>query len=241
MQSEPSISRETDLIHEKLIAASSAGRHHRQQELRHPLRRDLSPSPRQAATRRSRPDIQLVVVGSSTGGPNALQTLFKRLPARFPVPIVVAQHMPPQFTSALARRLDETCPPRVVDARDGDEIERGTIYLAPSGLHMRVTQRLLKVEPDRGEGLYKPSVDILAQSARLSFGKHVLRMMLTGMGNDGTRKFLHLRRAGGYTVAQNRASSIVYGMPRSLVEVGGADEIADIDSISERMISILNG
>jgi two-component system chemotaxis response regulator CheB len=165
--------------------------------------------------------------------------VISQLPENLPVPVIVAQHMPPHFTKALAQRLNDTCPPKVVEAKDGDPLVRGTIYIAPGGMQTRVTANEIKVAPDHGESLYKPSVDVLAESIRNAFGKSVLGVMLTGMGGDGAIEFTKLRKAGAYNISQDQASCVVYGMPRTLFEAGGADEVLPLDQIGARMRSAL--
>lgn len=223
-----------DLIHEKLLAAVNANLA-RQPLALHPQRSAVPvPPPRpEAPVFRGNPKI--VVIGSSTGGPQALQEVIGQLPANLPVPIVIAQHMPPQFTLALAKRLDACCPPKVVEARHGDPLVNGTVYIGPGGMHLRVTTTSLRVEPDKGESLYKPSVDVLAESALAAFGKNVLGVMLTGMGNDGTKEFVKLRRAGAYNIVQDQVSCVVYGMPRAVADAGGADEVLPLEKIGQRI------
>ena len=182
---------------------------------------------------------KICIVGSSTGGPQALQTIISQLPESLPVPVVVAQHMPPNFTKALAQRLNDTCKPKVVEAEDGMALAKGTIYIAPGGMQTRVTATEIKVRPDQGESLYKPSVDVLAESARAAFGKNVLGVMLTGMGADGAAEFAKLHKLGAYNISQDQASCVVYGMPRSLVEAGGSDEVLPLDQIGGRIRSAL--
>ncbi|HML44993.1 MAG TPA: CheB methylesterase domain-containing protein, partial [Hyphomicrobium zavarzinii] len=165
--------------------------------------------------------------------------VLSQLPDNLPVPVVVAQHMPPNFTKALAQRLNDTCKPKVVEATDGMTLSKGTVYISPGGMQTRVTAGEIKVSPDQGESLYKPSVDVLAESARGAFGKNVLGVMLTGMGADGAMEFAKLRKLGGYNISQDQASCVVYGMPRSLVESGGADEVLPLDQIGMRIRSAL--
>jgi two-component system chemotaxis response regulator CheB len=224
-----------NLIHEKLLAAVNANLARQILTLR-PKRpaAPVPPPPRpEAATFRGAPKI--IVIGSSTGGPQALQEVIGQLPANMPVPIVVAQHMPPQFTLALAKRLDACCPPKVVEATHGEPLVNGTVYIGPGGMHLRVTPTSLKVEAERGESLYKPSVDVLAESTLAAFGKNVLGVMLTGMGNDGMKEFLKLHRAGAYNLVQDQASCVVYGMPRAVADAGGADEVLPLDKIGPRI------
>lgn len=180
---------------------------------------------------------KIVVIGSSTGGPQALQEVIRQLPANLPVPVVVAQHMPAQFTLALAKRLDECCPPKVVEARNGEPLQRGTVYIGPGGMHLRVTQNEIRVDESKGESLYKPSVDVLAESVLQAFGKSVLGVMLTGMGNDGAAEFTKLHKVGAYNVVQDQSTCVVYGMPRAVVEAGAADEILPVERIGLRIRS----
>jgi two-component system, chemotaxis family, protein-glutamate methylesterase/glutaminase len=222
-------------IHEKLLAAFNANLARTVRAARS-YARPAAPAPvvnRITVPLTAKPKI--ILIGSSTGGPQALQEVIKQLPANLPVPVVIAQHMPPQFTLALARRLDACCPPKVVEAADGEALVAGTVYIGPGGMHLRVTQTALKVEPDRGESLYKPSVDVLAESALSAFGKNVLGVMLTGMGNDGMREFVKLHKAGGYNVVQDQTSCVVYGMPRAVADAGAADEILPIERIGPRI------
>lgn len=186
-----------------------------------------------------RVNARLVVIGSSTGGPKALQTLVEQLPANLPVPVVVAQHMPPQFTLALARRLDETCKIRVKELVDNDPLMPGTVYISPGGLHTRVTSIQCKVAEDKGESLYKPSVDVLAESVAAAYGRNVIAVMLTGMGSDGMKEFVKLKNLGAHVIAQDRESCVVYGMPKAVVEAGGATEVLPLEDIGRRIALLL--
>jgi two-component system chemotaxis response regulator CheB len=187
----------------------------------------------------ARVNARLVVIGSSTGGPKALQMVIEQLPANLPVPVVVAQHMPPQFTLALAKRLNETCRIKVVELADNMPLQAGTVYISPGGLHTRVTLNALKVNEDKGESLYKPSVDVLAESVAATFGKNTLAVMLTGMGNDGMREFVKLRTLGAHVIAQDKDSCVVYGMPKAVVEAGAANEVLPLDRIGNRIATLL--
>ncbi len=224
-----------ELIHEKLLAAVNASLARRIMA----TRRTAAPPPPRPTRTLTRVPAKVVVIGSSTGGPQALQEVLRTLPANLPVPIVVAQHMPAQFTLALAKRLNDICPLRVVEATDGMPLLRGTVHIGPGGKHLRLTATHLKVEPDRGESLYKPSVDVLTESAITAFGKQILGVMLTGMGNDGAKEFIRLHNAGGYTLAQDQASCVVYGMPRAVADAGAADEVLPLEQIGPRIRSSL--
>ncbi len=126
---------------------------------------------------------KIVVIGSSTGGPRALHQVLERLPARFPAPIVIAQHMPPHFTAAMAKWLSDVCPIKIVEAAEDMLLAPGVAYVGPGGMQFRVVNGRAKIATAQGESLYKPSVDILADSAAACYGGHVLAIMLTGMGN----------------------------------------------------------
>lgn len=182
---------------------------------------------------------RLVLVGSSTGGPKALQVLVEQLPANLPVPVVIAQHMPAQFTLALARRLDETCKIKVKEMVDGEPLMPGTVYISPGGMQARVSTAGIKVSEDQGESLYKPSVNVLGESVAAAFGRSVLAVMLTGMGNDGMTEFVNLKNLGAYIIAQDQASCVVYGMPKAVVEAGAANEVLPLEEIGRRIAALL--
>lgn len=186
-----------------------------------------------------RVNARLVLIGSSTGGPKALQTVIAQLPANLPVPVVIAQHMPPQFTNALARRLDETCNIKVKEVTDNEPLMPGTVYISPGGLHTRLSPTHCQVGPDKGESLYKPSVDVLAESVVASFGRNVVAVMLTGMGNDGMKEFVKLKELGAHVIAQDKDSCVVYGMPKAVVEAGAATEVLPLEEIGKRISSLL--
>ena len=135
----------------------------------------------------------------------------------------------------MAKRLDACCPPKVVEATHGEPLVNGIVYIGPGGMHLRVTPTSLKVEADKGESLYRPSVDVLAESTLAAFGKNVLGVMLTGMGNDGMKEFVRLHRAGAYNLVQDEASCVVYGMPRAVADAGGADEVLPLEKIGQRI------
>jgi two-component system chemotaxis response regulator CheB len=231
-------SRGVDRIHEKLLAAVEAKTQRSRVSAPKPTVVVRPKGPSRAAGG-ARVNAKICIVGSSTGGPQALQAVLSQLPDTLPVPLVIAQHMPPNFTKALAQRLNDTCKPKIVEAEDGMALAKGTVYISPGGMQTRVTATDIKVSPDHGESLYKPSVDVLAESARSAFGKNVLGVMLTGMGGDGAIEFGKLRKLGAYNIAQDQASSVVYGMPRTLVETGGADEVLPLDQIGARIRSAL--
>jgi len=185
----------------------------------------------------------LVAIGSSTGGPRALQKVLTRLPADFPAPILIVQHMPPKFTLSLAQRLDSLAPIRVKEAEDREPVRPGTAYIAPGGWHMRLDRgrdyriRLTREEPRSG---HRPSVDVLFESL-LPFASSLRlhAVLLTGMGNDGAQGMLKLKRgASATTIAQSEDTCVVYGMPRCAVELGCADHILPIDEVAAKLIQL---
>lgn len=180
------------------------------------------------------PDCKVVVIGSSTGGPAALQKILTRLPATFPHPIMLVQHMPSTFTPVFAERLNQQCNITVKEAVDGDRLVAGTAYLAPGGKQLIIDPRQsdrLKVMPGDERLTYKPSVDISYASAAKSFGDKVLAVILTGMGSDGTDGARMLKRSGATVWAQDENSSTIYGMPKSVIEANLADSVLDLDEI----------
>jgi len=233
-----------EMIHEKLLAAARA----KPQQPGTPAllrERRLPPPPAKPAVAvsnaqrlRSAPP-KLCLIGSSTGGPQVLHQVLGQLPEMLRAPVVIAQHMPAQFTSALAKRLDQICRPRIVEAKNGDPLVAGTVYIAPGGMQTRVADNHIKVSPDRGESLYKPSVDVLGSSVLESYGGRVLGVMLTGMGSDGTAAFVKLHQAGAFNIAQTEDTCAVYGMPRSVVEADAADEQLPPVQIGTRIANLL--
>ena len=176
---------------------------------------------------------RLVVIGSSTGGPNALQRIIPHLPADFPSPLVVVQHMPVGFTRFLAERLNTISALEVREAREGDDLYPGTVFLAPAGTHLRIDslRRIhLTTEPAR-HGV-RPSVDITLETAATVAGKGAVGVLLTGMGSDGAEGMGLIKRAGGATIAQDEDSCVVYGMPKAAVELGYVDRVVSLDGIA---------
>lgn len=174
---------------------------------------------------------KLVVIGSSTGGPAALQHILTQLPANFPYPILLVQHMPKTFTSVFASRLDQQCNISVKEAEDGDRLIPGRALLAPGGHQMIIdprSQDKIKIMPGDERLTYKPSVDVTYASAAKSFGGKVLALILTGMGADGCDGAKLLRQQGATIWAQNKESSTIYGMPQAVVNAGLADAVLDL-------------
>lgn len=202
-----------------------------------PLPKPAAPSaPPPRAIIKPRPGaFRLVAIGTSTGGPVALQEVLTKLPATFPLPIVLIQHMPGTFTPAFAQRLDQLCAISVKEAQDGDELKPAQALLAPGGKQMMVEMRAGRARVRVAEGdpslNYKPSVDITFTSAAKAYPGQVLAVVLTGMGADG-REGARLLKQGGATVwAQDEASCVVYGMPAAIVDAGLADAVLALPEV----------
>jgi two-component system, chemotaxis family, protein-glutamate methylesterase/glutaminase len=194
------------------------------------LTRPLTTAPRRSGR------VDVVAIGSSTGGPNALATLFQAIPANLPVPVLIVQHMPPVFTELLATRLAATCKPRFREAHEGDELSPGGVWIAPGDHHMRLVRngKSVKVALDREppENSCRPAVDVLFRSVAATFGAHSLAVVLTGMGQDGLRGCEALRAAGGQIIVQDEATSVVWGMPGYVARAGMAERILPLEEIA---------
>lgn len=183
---------------------------------------------------------QLLAIGTSTGGPLALQEVLSKLGKDFSAPIVLIQHMPGTFTPAFASRLDQLCNIRVKQAEDGEVLEKGCAYLAPGGMQMEIKQRAGKLYCQVSEGdsrlNYRPSVDVTLGSISEVLTSKVLAVILTGMGSDG-REGVRKLKAGGATIwTQDEASSVVYGMPASVAEAGLSDRILPLSEVGESIV-----
>lgn len=182
----------------------------------------------------------LLLIGVSTGGPRALETVLPELPANFPWPVLVVQHMPASFTGPFAARLDKLCPLGVVEVLRPTPVERGTIYLAKGGADMVLTRRAgvlhAMPRPESAAQLWHPSVELLARSALECCQPSQLHaVMLTGMGNDGADGFADIKRQGGRTIAESEDSAVVWGMPGELVQRGGATVVLPLDKIANQV------
>lgn len=177
----------------------------------------------------------VIFIGASTGGTEAVKVVLQGLSLAMP-PILIVQHMPEAFTAAFAHRLDSMCPMRVKEAEDGEQLLRGCAYVAPGHSHLTIARaangyqcRLLKDGP---VNRHRPSVDVLFGSAAQQVGGAALGVLLTGMGKDGARGLLEMRNQGGWTIAQDEASSVVYGMPREAAAIGAVMEVLPLNQIA---------
>jgi two-component system, chemotaxis family, protein-glutamate methylesterase/glutaminase len=187
----------------------------------------------------------VVVIGSSTGGPGALETLIKRLPSNMAVPVLIAQHMPPAFVPSFAERLNELTPLQVSMARLGDVLKPGHILLAPGSRNMVVHRNafgevVVHFEAKTYAAYNHPSVDGLMLSVASTFGSRAIGVILTGMGKDGALGMKSIREQGGFTVAQSKETCVVYGMPKEVVNNGDAMAVVPVDEMGGFLVSCLS-
>jgi two-component system chemotaxis response regulator CheB len=197
-----------------------------------------SAAPAAAENYRLKCQPKLLVIGASTGGPVALTEVLMALPANFPVPIVLVQHMPENFTKAFAERLNKQCNISVREAVDGDLLEAGLALLAPGGKQLMLDKRnggCVRVLPDDDRVNYKPSLDITFGSAANCCGDKVLGVVLTGMGSDGCKGAGLLKAAGSQLWSQDEASSVIYGMPMAVAKAGFTDRVLSLKEIGPRL------
>lgn len=184
--------------------------------------------------------VDAVVIAVSTGGPNALSELIPALPANLPVPVFIVQHMPVTFTQALARRLDQTSSLTVIECIGPSPVAAGEVWVAQGGVHLTVQRRddEIWVVPDNGdpENFCRPSADVLFRTAVETFGGRLLGVVLTGMGNDGLAGCREIRNAGGQVIVQDKASSVVWGMPASVADAGLAERALPLLEIAPEIV-----
>ena len=230
-------------IRSDLIAKIRAAAQTRQPRPSHPPRRKppQSGQPLPHVPRLFSPEI--VAIACSTGGPKALEQILPCLPANFPLPILIVQHMPPGFTKAFAQRLCSRCAIDVHEAVQGEAVKTGTAYLCPCGLHMRVVRpalgsgTLISLDMEPADSLHIPSADVLMTSVAAAYKSHALGVILTGMGNDGAEGMKAIYREGGFTIGQDEATCAVYGMPRACAELGVLMRVVPLPEIAREIIS----
>lgn len=182
---------------------------------------------------------KLVAIGTSTGGPQALQTVITRLPGNLPCGVVVVQHMPAGFTKSLADRLDSISAIAVKEAENDEVIKPGQVYIAPGNFHMRIVPapggRKIVLSQEPPVGNHRPAVNVMFDSVA-QFGKDLVSVIMTGMGADGCEGMKKIKAQGGYSIAQDEESCVVYGMPKAVVDAGLADEIRPLTKIAEAIV-----
>ena len=186
-------------------------------------------------------DFQIVTLGVSTGGPFSLQKIIPQLPKEFPIPILIVQHMPPKFTKSLADRINSMSKVTVKEAEHGETIQPGWVYIAPGGFHMKVqrsgySNATLHISTEPSTTLHRPSVDVMMESAVQVYGGKILGVIMTGMGHDGLDGLKLIKQKGGYCIAQNEDTCVVYGMPKAAVDNNLADAIVPLENIPETMV-----
>jgi len=181
-------------------------------------------------------------IGVSTGGPQTLSEIFKNLPQNFYVPILIVQHMPPLFTKQLADRLNKISPLQVKEAEDGEPVKEGVAYLAPGDYHMEVKRennsKVIRLHQGPPRNNCRPAVDVLFESLAEVYNGSALGLVLTGMGRDGEEGARRIKQKGGAILAQDAQSSVVFGMPRAVIESGLADEVLNLAEIPKRLREI---
>jgi len=185
--------------------------------------------------------VEIVAIGTSTGGPSALQAVLPTLPGNFSVPVLVAQHMPAGFTGPLAQRLNGLCALNVREGVHGEVLKAGTVYVAQAGKQLQVQRRSGQLILHIGDEapiptLYHPSIDVMFLSLAKEVGKGTLGVVMTGMGSDGTKGMKELKRLEGFAIAEAEETCVVYGMPRSLVDAGLADRIVPLGEIGKTIV-----
>lgn len=185
---------------------------------------------------------KIVFVGASTGGTEAVKTFLLGIPADC-VPILIVQHMPESFTGSFAARLNSLCKPQVIEARGGEVLESGVVYIAPGHSHLKIRRtpsgyltELMKTAP---VNRHRPSVDVLFDSAAEIVGKNAVGVILTGMGKDGANGLLRMRQAGARTFGQDEATCVVYGMPREAALIGAVEDVAPLAELPRRVMQAL--
>jgi two-component system chemotaxis response regulator CheB len=201
-----------------------------------------SPTVTKSITSRLSAETDLVIIGVSTGGPKTLEEILPFLPANFPCPIVIAQHMPAGFTLSFANRLNQSCPMRVTELDKMMPLEAGCIYISKGGSDVTVTYRngqlMGMIKPESAEHLWHPSVELLGRSVLKACDvQKVVAVMLTGMGNDGSQAFADIKKQGGRVIAESEASAIVFGMPGELIKLSGANLVLSADKIAQQLIA----
>ncbi len=200
---------------------------------------EITANQKTSASSRLQSTEKIIAIGASTGGTEAIKELLMQLPAAVPG-IVMTQHMPAGFTRTYAERLNKITRLHVVEAKGGERILPGHAFLAPGGHHLIVVRSgadyLVKLSDAEPLHRHRPAVDIMMESVALAGGKNVLGVLLTGMGKDGAKGMLDIRNHGGFTLAQDEASCVVYGMPKEAVAIGGVDQIVELDKMGAALL-----
>jgi two-component system chemotaxis response regulator CheB len=186
-------------------------------------------------------EFETIAIGASTGGPTAIQSILTQLPENFPSKVIISQHMPKGFTRQFAERMNRISAIRVKEAEQGDPVEEGTVLICPGGYHMTMKRQgrtvIVDIKKASADDKYVPSVDMMMKSAAEVYGSKIMGIVLTGMGKDGHKGMLEIKRRGGYTVAESEESSVVFGMPQAVIVSGAADKVIPLEEISEEILN----
>lgn len=210
--------------------------------LRPSVRQTMLPKRASAEREAEKMVSEIIAIGTSTGGPRALQTLLPQLPASLHASVVVVQHMPPGFTRSLAKRLNEMCQVQVMEAVDGQILQNGHVYIAPGDYHMRILSApygryQISLQQDPPVGGHRPSVDVLFHSlASLPQRPSLQAVLLTGMGKDGAEGLAAIKAIGGLTIAESEETCVVFGMPKAAIALGCVDWVLPLGQIAERLL-----
>ena len=185
----------------------------------------------------------IVAIGTSTGGPRALQEVLTRLPGNLPCPTIVVQHMPPGFTRSLAERLNTLCALTVKEAEDNDRLVAGTVFVAPGNFHMTIRREsggvFVKLNKDPAIGGLRPAVDPMMVSVSEVYGSHTVGVILTGMGHDGAIGIKAIKKLQGMTIAEDQSTSVVFGMPKAAIEAGAIDTVLPLPQVADGILQCL--
>ncbi|HWR28488.1 MAG TPA: chemotaxis response regulator protein-glutamate methylesterase [Negativicutes bacterium] len=185
----------------------------------------------------------IVAIGTSTGGPRALQEVLTRLPGNLPCPTIVVQHMPPGFTKSLADRLNSLCALTVKEAEDNDRLVAGTVFVAPGDYHLTIRRdssgTFVKLNKEPAIGGLRPAVDPMMVSVSETFGAKTVGVILTGMGHDGAKGMQAIKRLSGLTIAEDQSTSVVFGMPKAAIEAGVVDAILPLPQVADGIVQCL--
>jgi len=202
-----------------------------------------SPPPRLPAARLGRPLMPVVVIAASTGGPMALDTIFSTLPGDLDAAVVVVQHLPVGFSHSLSARLDRVSEIEVREAVDGQTLRAGMAYLAPAGRQLKFVKngsaKTIALTDEKGYGRFMPSADVAFESLADVYGQRGIGVILTGMGSDGMKGMTSLAKSKGHTMAQDRETSVVFGMPKACIDAGVVSEIVPLPEISRRLTEVV--
>lgn len=212
-------------------------------------RKSFTETPQKQSTRfrNTKGNDKIVVIGESTGGPNAIMDIIPIFPADLGAPVVIVQHMPGTFTPSFAKRLDKHCAFDFKEAEDGDILQPNKGFLAPGGFQTVIYRNsdgiaAIKLSKEPADAIYKPSVDITMKSVLKTYGgKNIVAVILTGMGSDGADAMVEIRKAGGRTIAESEESCVVFGMPRETIKRGGAEFILPSHEIGEKIVELIKG